>query len=112
MLANYKIDPIIIRGLDEDISYIDVTSDLLIDSKEKCIAIMHSKAEGVICGLEVAKRVFELVDPSLSIELIKNDGDHVCHGDHVFKVTGSSQSILKGERVALNLLQRMRIHTN
>lgn len=107
MLANYKIDPIIIRGLDEDISYIDVTSDLLIEPSEMCVALMHAKAKGVVCGLQVAKRVFELVDPSLTVDLLKEDGDAVAYGDHLFKVRGRSQSILKGERVALNLLQRM-----
>lgn len=107
MLANYKIDPIIMRGLDEDISYIDVTSDLLIDPLEKSVAIMHAKADGVICGLHVAKRVFELVDPSLEVETLKSDGDLVNYGDHLLKISGCSQSLLKGERVALNFLQRM-----
>jgi len=107
MLANYKIDPIILRGLDEDISYIDVTSDLLLDPNEKCLAMMHAKAEGVVCGLQVARRVFELVDSSLEVEVLVEDGTYVNVGDFIFKVKGSSQSILKGERVALNLLQRM-----
>jgi nicotinate-nucleotide pyrophosphorylase (carboxylating) len=107
MLANYKIDPIILRGLEEDISYIDITTDVLIDSSSISTATMHTKSEGVISGLNVAKRVFELVDPSLNIELMKKDGDYVNNQETIFKIEGSTQSILKGERVALNILQRM-----
>lgn len=107
MLANYKIDPIILRGLEEDISYIDITTDVLIDSKSKSIATMHTKASGVVSGLLVAKRVFELVDPTLKVDLLVEDGDYVDQQETILKIEGSTQSILKGERVALNLLQRM-----
>jgi len=107
MLSNYKIDPIIIRGLDEDISYIDVTSDILLSKSDYSVAEMKTKAKGVIAGLEVAKRVFELVDPNLIIEILIEDGSYVLEHTVIFRVSGSSRSILKGERVALNLLQRM-----
>lgn len=107
MLANYKIDPIILRGLDEDVSYIDLTTDVLIDAKSTSRATMHTKASGVISGLLVAKRVFELVDPSLKIDILKNDGDYVNHNETILIIEGCTQSILKAERVALNLLQRM-----
>ena len=107
MLANYKIDPIILRGLEEDISYIDITTDVLIDCKSKSIATMHTKASGVVSGLLVAKRVFELVDPTLKVDMLVEDGDFVDQQETIFKIEGSTQSILKGERVALNLLQRM-----
>ncbi len=107
MLSNYKIDPIIIRGLDEDISYVDVTSDILLSKSDYSVAEMKTKAKGVIAGLEVAKRVFELVDPNLIIEILIEDGSYVLEHTVIFRVSGSSRSILKGERVALNLLQRM-----
>jgi len=107
MLSNYKIDPIILRGLDEDISYIDITSDVLLSAAAKSVAEMKTKAAGVIAGLHVAKRVFELVDDSLEVEVLVEDGSYVESGTIIFRVSGSSRSILKGERVALNLLQRM-----
>lgn len=107
MLSNYKIDPIIDNALDEDISYVDITSDILLPKSAKSIAEMKCKAEGVISGLEVAKRVFERVDPSLEITLLREDGATVVYGDIVLRVEGSTQSILKAERVALNLMQRM-----
>jgi len=107
MLSNYKIDPIILRGLDEDISYIDITSDVLLSADAVSVAEMKTKAAGVIAGLHIAKRVFELVDDSLEIEVLVEDGTYVEDGTVIFRVSGSSRSILKGERVALNLLQRM-----
>jgi nicotinate-nucleotide pyrophosphorylase (carboxylating) len=107
MLSNYKIDPIIIRGLDEDISYVDITSDVLLSAASIDVAEMMTKANGVIAGIEVAKRVFELVDPSLEIETLVEDGTYVESQTVIFRVKGSSRSILKAERVALNLLQRM-----
>ena len=107
MLSNYKIDPIIIRGLDEDISYVDITSDVLLSASSIDVAEMKTKANGVIAGIEVAKRVFELVDPSLEIETLVEDGTYVESQTVIFRVKGSSRSILKAERVALNLLQRM-----
>ncbi|MBI9013393.1 MAG: carboxylating nicotinate-nucleotide diphosphorylase [Clostridiales bacterium] len=107
MLSNYKIDPIILRGLEEDISYIDITSDVLLNAAAKSVAEMKTKADGVIAGIHVAKRVFELVDNTLKIEILVEDGSYVESGTVIFRVSGSSRSILKGERVALNLLQRM-----
>ncbi len=107
MLSNYKIDPIIIRGLDEDISYVDITSDVLLSASSIDVAEMKTKANGVIAGIEVAKRVFELVDPSLEVETLVEDGTYVESQIVIFRVKGSSRSILKAERVALNLLQRM-----
>lgn len=107
MLSNYKIDPIILRGLDEDISYVDITSDVLIKASETSVAEMKTKDAGVIAGIHVAKRVFELVDPSLEIETLIEDGSYVDNQTIIFRVSGSSRSILKGERIALNLLQRM-----
>lgn len=107
MLSNYKIDPIILRGLDEDISYIDITSDILLKEDDHSTAEMITKEAGVIAGIHIAKRVFELVDSSLQIEVLVEDGTYVEKGVVIFRVKGSSRSILKGERVALNLLQRM-----
>lgn len=107
MLSNYKIDSIINRALDEDISFIDITSDVLIEKSSISSAEMTTKARGVISGLEVAKRVFEKVDPDLTVTLLIEDGTYVNNGDLILRVEGSSRSILKAERVALNILQRM-----
>ena len=65
------------------------------------------KEEGIIAGVEFAKMIFQEVDPDLQIETFIADGDTVKVGDIVFYVTGSSQSILKAERLVLNAMQRM-----
>ena len=66
-----------------------------------------AKEDGVVAGLEVARFVFDLVDSELSCELLVQDGDRVVHGDRVLRVSGNAKSILIGERLALNFIQRM-----
>lgn len=105
---NQKIvDNIIINALNEDIPYMDVTSDNLLDDIKQAEAVMRAKAEGVVAGVDVAKRVFELMDSELSISILKKDGSKVVFGDLIMSITGSAKSILKAERVSLNLIQRM-----
>lgn len=70
-------------------------------------ALMIAKADGVIAGIEVAKVIFEEVDPSIEMELFKQDGDHVKNRDEIMVLSGSAQGILRGERIALNFMQRM-----
>lgn len=69
--------------------------------------MMLVKGEGVIAGLKVAKQVIEKVDPSLEVELLKQDGDRVSYGDHVMRIQGTARSILTAERTALNFAQRL-----
>ncbi|MNL20156.1 putative nicotinate-nucleotide pyrophosphorylase [carboxylating] [compost metagenome] len=65
------------------------------------------KDQGIIAGVELAKMIFEYVDPKLKVKTFIEDGTHVEYGEVVFEVSGSSQSILKAERVVLNTMQRM-----
>src|SRR5699024_7234177 len=65
------------------------------------------KEDGVLAGVDFAKRVFEYIDENLEMEVLKNDGDKISKGDIGFVVSGSSQSILKAERLMLNGMQRM-----
>jgi nicotinate-nucleotide pyrophosphorylase (carboxylating) len=66
-----------------------------------------SKDDGIIAGVEFAKMIFHYVDPNLTIDTFIADGMPVKYGDVVFHVSGSSQSILKAERMVLNSMQRM-----
>ncbi len=105
---NQKIvDQIIIQALNEDIPYKDVTSDNLLDDHVQGKAIMRAKASGVVAGLKIAKRVFEIMDERLNVKLLIEDGQKVGFGDELMIIKGSARSILKAERVSLNLLQRM-----
>lgn len=107
MLNQMYVDNLIKTALLEDINYIDVTTDYLIDEDQKGAAQFLAKADGVLCGLDVALRVFELLQPDFKAEVFKKDGDVLKKGDIIAKVYGKTRTILKGERTALNLIQHM-----
>ncbi|MBP0959096.1 MAG: carboxylating nicotinate-nucleotide diphosphorylase [Oscillospiraceae bacterium] len=103
---NY-IDDIIITALKEDINYIDVTTDYLIDDESVSEAYYVAKDDGVLCGIDIAKRVFKLLDDSIVFDTKISDGEKVKKGDIIAEMKGSTKTLLKGERTALNLLQHL-----
>lgn len=107
MLNQMYVDNLIKTALLEDINYIDVTTDYLIDEDQEGAAQFLAKADGVLCGLDVSLRVFELLQPDFKAEVFKKDGDVLKKGDIIAKVYGKTRTILKGERTALNLIQHM-----
>lgn len=105
---NYEIvDKIIKDALNEDMPNGDVTTDNLIPKGHQSHAILVAKEEGVISGCDVFKRVFELIGETLKIEFLVSDGNYVKPYDTIAILDGETSTILKGERVALNLIQRM-----
>ena len=107
MLPKFYIDEIILRALKEDINYIDVSADTVIPAEQDGAAVFLAKADGVLCGIDVAMRVFELLDDTFKAEVFKKDGDTLNKGDIIAKISGKTALLLKGERTALNLLQHM-----
>ncbi len=107
LLPQFAVDEIIKTALAEDINYIDTTTDLMIPEDSRSAARFLAKAEGVLCGMDAALRVFTLLDPSFTSTVYKRDGDRVMPGDLLAEVEGSTRFLLKGERTALNLLQHM-----
>ena len=101
------LDEFVRRALSEDLGDGDHTSLACINEHEKSAARLEVRERGILAGIGVAKRVFELYDSSLEIEILKNDGDWVIEGDIAFIVKGSARSILSTERLVLNLMQRM-----
>ena len=101
-LPQFAIDDVIKRGLEEDINYIDVTTDYLIPENQISTARFVAKDNGVLAGIEVAMRVFTLIDDTVRFELFKKDGDKVSKGDIILTMKGHTVSLLKGERTALN----------
>jgi nicotinate-nucleotide pyrophosphorylase (carboxylating) len=92
--------------LEEDIGYKDLTTDNLeINAKVKGQII--AKSEGVVAGIPFAIKVFQILQPNIEIKFKLNDGDKIKKGDLVLEIVGDGKSILKGERVALNILQRL-----
>lgn len=107
ILPAFNYDDVIIRALKEDINYIDVTTDNLIPEDYISNALFMSKADGVLCGIDVALRTISLLDPGATFEVLKKDGDVLEKSDMIARVQGKTRAILKAERTALNLLQHM-----
>lgn len=93
--------------LREDVGAGDVTTSVTIPAGHQSKAVIHAKDHGVIAGISVAELVFQVVDPSLVFRAMVQDGDEVTRGITLAEVEGSTHSLLTGERLALNLLQRM-----
>ena len=107
MFMQFQTDDIIKTALNEDINYIDVTTDLLVDENAVSTAKYVSKDEGVLCGIDIAMRVFTLIDPETKFEILIHDGERVKKGDIIARITGKTRVLLKGERTSLNLVQHM-----
>ena len=102
-----ELQLIISNAIREDVGAGDFSSLACIPASAKGKAKLLVKDEGVIAGVAFAKMIFEQVDADLKIEIFIHDGTTVKRGDEVFHVSGSSQSILKAERLVLNSMQRM-----
>lgn len=107
ILNQFYVDNLIKTALLEDINYVDITTDYLIPEDQENEAKFLAKADGILCGIEVALRVFTLIQPDFQYEVFIHDGEEVKKGDIIAKIKGKTRTILKGERTALNLLQHM-----
>ncbi|MDG1660132.1 MAG: carboxylating nicotinate-nucleotide diphosphorylase [Winogradskyella sp.] len=104
---NKEIELIIANAIREDVGDGDHSSLACIPVSAKGKAKLLVKDEGVIAGIEFAKKVFTYVDANMKVETLIEDGNQVSYGDIAFYVEGESQSILKAERLVLNAMQRM-----
>ena len=102
-----QADHLILEALKEDISSEDVSTNAVMRDAVQGEVDLICKQEGVLAGLEVFRRVFELLDPGTVTEFFCKDGDKVSPGQLLGKVRGDIRILLSGERVALNYLQRM-----
>ncbi|AWG26617.1 carboxylating nicotinate-nucleotide diphosphorylase [Flavobacterium kingsejongi] len=102
-----ELELIIANGIREDVGSGDHSSLACIPATAQGKAKLLVKDQGIIAGVEFAKMIFAYVDPALVVETFIQDGTAVKYGDVVFHVSGSSQSILKSERLVLNAMQRM-----
>ena len=103
MIIKEKIE----QALLEDIGTGDITTDYLDLGHKNVNAFIIAKEDGILCGIDIAKEVFRMIDPEIHLVAYKKDGDKVVKGDDVLKISGMSKSILKAERVALNFMQRL-----
>jgi nicotinate-nucleotide pyrophosphorylase (carboxylating) len=106
-VKDFDLDQFIRHALKEDIGSGDHTSLSTIPSGEKNKANLIIKDNGILAGVDLAKRIFSIVDRNLKVTVYKNDGSHIRKGDIAFSVQGSARSILTAERIVLNCMQRM-----
>lgn len=101
------LDELLLSALKEDVGTGDITTISCIPAENRSVGRFLAKESGIICGLDIAKRVFQLVDESVIFSAELSDGDRAEKGQYFATVEGPSRSILTAERVALNLMQRL-----
>ena len=107
MFKSYELDRIIDNALREDMPEGDITSENVVSQDSTSKAVITGKEEGILAGIEVAEKVFKKIDPEIRIKKYFRDGQGIKKGEKLAVLQGSSISLLKGERTALNFLQRM-----
>ena len=106
-LMNLNVDNLILQALREDITSEDITTNSVMPNYLLGEVDLICKQDGVLAGLEIFKRVFELLDTKTEFEMQAKDGDKVTNGQLIGKIRGDIRVLLEGERTALNYLQRM-----
>ncbi|MGB3547286.1 MAG: carboxylating nicotinate-nucleotide diphosphorylase, partial [Saprospiraceae bacterium] len=107
MSPNDQLHHFITAALAEDVGPGDYTSEATIPAGSRTRARLLVKDVGVLAGLAVAERIFKHVDPTATLEIHKQDGDHVFEGDEAFYVQCNTRALLRAERLVLNTMQRM-----
>lgn len=107
MLDFRSIDPLIELAFAEDIGIGDITTESVVSELQQGLGTILTETGGVIAGLPIAQRVFDKLDPDLDFRMLVTDGDCVGRMTPIATVEGSAKSILTGERIALNFLQRL-----
>jgi nicotinate-nucleotide pyrophosphorylase (carboxylating) len=108
MVMRLIIEPIVRAALLEDLGRAgDITSDAIVPAEAQIEAVMAARQPGIIAGLEAALLAFELAEPALRIERLREDGARVARGDLVARIAGPARGVLAAERTALNLVSRM-----
>ena len=107
LLHNFMIDEHVKNALKEDIGFGDISTDFLTTNKDLITLYLNARENGVLCGIDVFKRVFKILSNKIELEIYHTDGDKIHKGDRIAKITGSARFILTGERTALNYVQRM-----
>ena len=107
LLHNFMIDDHVKEALKEDIGFGDISTDFLATNKDLMTLYLNAREDGVLCGIDVFKRVFKILSNKIELEIYHTDGDKIRKGDRIAKITGAAKFLLTGERTALNYIQRM-----
>ena len=106
-MNDIMLDKLIMNALSEDVGTGDITTESTIPETARAHGLYKAKESGVLCGIGVAARVFELIDRDIEFTPLKRDGDRIEKGEIIAEVRGKATNVLTGERVGLNLMQRM-----
>ncbi len=106
-LDKLYIHDVIVNALKEDMPLGDITTDNIIGEETQSTAEFLAKQDAVIAGLDVARHVFGVLDGNVKFTALVRDGDKVQKGDIIARVSGSTRALLRGERTALNFMQRL-----
>ncbi|MDY6968917.1 MAG: carboxylating nicotinate-nucleotide diphosphorylase [Spirochaetota bacterium] len=106
-LNEKDIKPLILLALKEDIGRGDITSNAIFNRSNKSSAIIKAKENGILCGGEIVRYIYNEIDRNVNIDILKKDGERVLENEEVIIIKGNTSSILSGERTALNFLARM-----
>jgi nicotinate-nucleotide pyrophosphorylase (carboxylating) len=107
LLNNSTVKRLVIQALEEDIGTGDITTNSIIKDGQKFIAKINTRSDCVVAGLEVARFIFNHLDPELKFEILIREGEFASKGSDIAVLSGSAKAVLTGERVALNFIQRM-----
>lgn len=107
LLHNFLIDEHVKAALKEDIGFGDISTDFLATNKDLMTLYLNARENGVLCGIDVFKRVFKILSNKIELEIYHTDGDKIRKGDRIAKITGAARFLLTGERTALNYVQKM-----
>lgn len=106
-MNDWMVKEIIKRALEEDLGNGDITTRNLIAETQNGQGLFLAKASGIVAGLEVSAAVFSCLEPAVQFTAFIHDGDEIKPGDRIARVEGKMNTLLSGERVALNFLQRL-----
>lgn len=107
ILNKFMVEEHIKNALKEDIGFSDISTDSITDETQKMKVKLTSREDGVLCGVEVFKQVFEVLNKETKVEILMKDGEILTKGSVIATVEGDARTVLIGERTALNYIQRM-----
>lgn len=107
MLSRFYIEEHVREALKEDIGFGDITTENLATENDYLEGFLNTRTEGVLCGVDVFKCVYEMLSKDIKIKFYFKDGDRINKGDKLADISGPAKELLMGERLALNYIQRM-----
>ncbi|MEI8377766.1 MAG: carboxylating nicotinate-nucleotide diphosphorylase [bacterium] len=107
LLHDFIVEEHVKQALKEDIGFGDISTDYIEADGKFLKAVMNSREEGVLCGIEIVKKVFEILDKNVIVTTFLKDGDKITKGQDIATIEGNARAILTGERLALNYIQRL-----